>query len=139
MAASPNFVSGDHCQIIGQNNAANATMPGQKWSMKIDPKTKDVSNSRDGRKRIRGVTDAEGSFEVVLDTGTNKQPYDPANAGFYDGNTFVLQLYIDLTHFFQLTAIISGVTPSIDSFDGVAMYSVDFQLASGSITYPVCP
>lgn len=133
-----NFISGDKCAV----KAANGTItPAQSWNLTIDGKPKEVSNSRDGRKRIRGRADASGTFTLAYDMQSGAQPTDPAGANLADGTVVTLQLFTDSTanKFYQLSAIIENIKPGIGGFDDALMFEVAFSLESGSVTYPVLP
>jgi hypothetical protein len=132
---SANFVSGDHCQL--KTNAT--TVPADQWELNIDAKLKEVHNSRDGRKRIRGKADSDGNFHIWYDTGSGQQPTDPAGAGIIEGAVVTGQFYIDSTHFYALQIIIGKISPAIGGFDEAAGIKVEFALESGSVTYPTLP
>lgn len=117
------FHTGDESKV----EVGAQSLPSRSWSLNITGNVKNVSNTRDGRKRIKGLVDATGSVEMPWDGGV----YLPRH-----GDTMALKLYTSTTEFFQLSAIVENATPGMN-FEGELVYSVAFSLESGTITYPI--
>jgi len=108
-------------------------LPTRDWTLTIKGNNKDVSNSRDGRKRIPGLEDAEGEMKMPYDTGND--PTGTAGGGVKPGAVLDLSLYVDATHLYGLSAIVDEIGPAVE-FEGELMFPVKFSLESGTITYP---
>jgi hypothetical protein len=123
----------------GAITSNGAAVAGKKWSLTAKGNNKDVSNFVNGRYRIAGLPDAEGTIEIPL-IDPAAPPYNPgvSNPNLVPGAVVALSLKMDSGHTFPLTAIIDEVNPSQD-IENNATYEVKFSLQSGSLTYPVIP
>jgi hypothetical protein len=112
-----------------------------KWDLRITANNQQVSNAKDGRKRIAGVADASGSANLHWDSA-NLMTDAVAGPGLKHGAIIVLELCVDVagvtdtTKTFRLSAIIDECHVSSD-FDGTLDADVTFSLESGtSLKYP---
>jgi hypothetical protein len=131
--ATPVFMVGDKTKI----KSATFEFPGDKWSLTVKGMTKDMSNMRDGRKRVAGLEDAEGTFDLKYDVAND--PTVVANGNVRAGAVLDLELHVDETgdHFYGVSAIIDEITPSADFGDqNGGTLSVKWSLESGTVTYP---
>jgi hypothetical protein len=103
-------------------------LPSRSWQMNITGGVKNVSNTRDGRKRIPGLEDATGSFEIPYDAGIALPKANAIGVG---------KFYVDKADdlFYELNIIVEGVTPGMN-FEQELVYNVAFSLESGTITHP---
>jgi hypothetical protein len=123
----------------GAITSNTASVGGKKWTLTAKGNNKDVSNFKDGRKRIPGLADAEGTIEIpAIDPAT--PPYDSSanKPNLIPGAIVALVLKLDTGHTFPLSAIIDEVSPSQD-VEGNAAYEVKFSIESGTVTWPVIP
>lgn len=129
--ATPHFHNGSD----GLAKSGSTVLPINKWTLTVKGNNKDVSNARDGRSRIPGVTDAEGTLTMHWDSAN--QPTDTGGANFRVGAIVTLLLILDgATNGFQLSAIIDEINPSSE-FEGTEDFDVKFSLAAGSsLVYP---
>jgi hypothetical protein len=102
--SSPTIISGKDGKVTYTVGNTNATLAITSWDMTIMGGLIDVSNTTDGRRRITGLPDAEGSFELHVDTaGTMEATIAP-------GTTASLDLYTDSTHKFSaIPALIDNI------------------------------
>lgn len=112
-----------------------------KWDLRITGNNQQVSNSKDGRKRIAGVADASGSLTLHYDSG-NPPQNTSTGPGLRHGTILGLELCVDTagiadtTKTFRLSAIVDEVTASSE-FEGLEEYGISFSLADGaSLKYP---
>ncbi len=139
--ANSTFHSGQHGKMkaVSQNGtpiSPAADLPTSKWGMTIKGNNKDVSNSRDGRKRVPGLQDAELTFELPYDSAND--PTLVANGGLTDRSVIVFNGYIDDTHFYAGTFIVDEIGPGSE-IEGEVNFTVKASMESGTITYPVYP
>lgn len=115
-----------------------------KWDMTIKGNNIQASNSKDGRYRFKGVTDAEGSLSMFLDTSNLPFTTGPTGLNLRDGLIVGLALLedgvtptnTDPTDSFRLNAIIDEVHPSSE-FDNGIQVDFKFSLQQGSsFKYP---
>lgn len=112
-----------------------------KWDLRITGNNQQVSNSKDGRKRIAGVADASGSLTLHYDSAN--QPHDAvAGPGLKHGALVALELGTTAAagttplDCFRLNALIDEVSISSE-FEGTIDASVTFSLETGStLKYP---
>lgn len=123
-----------HNGIDGTAFSGATQLAVKKWDMTVKGNVKDVSNSKDGRKRIAGVQDAEGSLMLHWDSAN--QPTNTSAPNLRGGSILTLKLVTDgATNGFELSAIIDEVHTSSD-FDGTIDFDCKFFLESGFVTYP---
>jgi hypothetical protein len=112
-----------------------------KWDLRITANNQQVSNAKDGRKRIAGVADASGSATLHYDSAN--QPHDVTTGpGLKHGALVALELATDVgadiapTKCFRLNALIDEVNPSSD-YENLIEFAVTFSLETGStLKYP---
>jgi len=131
---APQFYSGDMAHVVVTFGATTLELPAKGWKLTIDGKTKDVSNARDGRYRIGGLVDANGSVDMPMDGAI----YVPRPK-----DIITLKLYTNYNggtgnYFYGLTAIVSTYDPATQ-IEGETMLPINFQLQSGTVTYPAYP
>jgi poly-gamma-glutamate capsule biosynthesis protein CapA/YwtB (metallophosphatase superfamily) len=121
--------------------SVHVEIPITKWDMRITANNQQVSNAKDGRKRIAGVPDASGSATLHWDSANNLIDA-VAGPGLKHGAVILLEMAVDVagatdtTKTFRASAIIDEVNPSSD-FDGTIDFSVTWSLESGtSLKYP---
>jgi hypothetical protein len=131
---SETYVSGQFAKV--KVGTTPIELPAGKWDLDLSGNNVDIPNSKDGRLRIKGLSDAKGNVQMPYDTGND--PTVTANGGITDGAIITLKLFVDTTHFYQLAAIIDNVKPSSEVTAAV-MLDVAFSLQSGTVTYPVYP
>ena len=111
-----------------------------KWDLTDKSNNKDVSNSKDGRKRIPGVPDASGNLSMHFDTA-NLPSDTTTNTGpnIRRGSVLQLELIDDGgaggVDSFRCSAIVDEVKASSE-FDGTIDYDVSWSLESGAVKYP---
>ena len=136
------YHNGSDGRVFFKPSTATAHIEGAvfKWDLTIKGNNKDVSNSKDGRKRIKGVTDAEGNASLHFDTAN--LPCDPtANTGLNlrEGVVFTSEFIDDGgtggSDSFRASWIIDEVHASSE-FEGTIDYEVKFSLESGTVKYP---
>lgn len=126
------FASGDKCIV----KIGTIQIPSRDWTLAIKGMNHDVSNSRDGRKRIGGLEDADGDFKMPYDVGND--PTTTAAGGIKAAAILAGQFYLDATHFYGLSIIVDEIGPAVE-FEGELMFPVKFSLESGFVTYPIYP
>jgi len=91
------------------------------WSLKLDPSLIDVSNTTDGRARIAGLGDVDGSFKTHVDTASTYE------ADLAPGTSVTLKLYTDGTKCYTVLAIMDA--PDItNKVDGTYDITFNFKL-----------
>ena len=137
----PKYVAGDQCDVVVMLGTDPVSLPADKWTMTIKGMTKDMSNMRDGRKRIGGLIDAEGSFDLKYDLAND--PTTEAKGKIRNGAVVDLKLYLGpyaasgpASPFYAVKAIIDDITPAAE-FANEATISVKWSLESGTVTFPV--
>jgi len=96
------------------------------WSYKIMSNPIDVSNTTDGRKRIAGLSDAEGSFDVHVDTGATME------ADLAPGTVLDIKMFTDGTKKYDVTnAIIDTIEYKVE-VEGTYDATVSWKVGSGS-------
>ena len=108
-------------------------LPAKKWNLAIKGNNKFIPNSKDGIYRIPGLVDAEGSVDMPYDSAND--PTLSTGANIQAGNTLVLNLFVDATNFYALTAIVDEVGPGME-IEGEITFNVKFSMQSGAVTYP---
>lgn len=101
-----------------------------KWTLKKKGNTQDVSNTTDGRRRIKGLPDAEGDVEGHVDSAAD------LSATLAEGDVVTLKLYTDGTKFYSLTAIVEELEFS-NEVEKTYDFKFKYQLASGVVTNPI--
>ncbi len=101
-----------------------------KWKLKKMTKALDVSNTTDGRRRIAGLRDAEGSFTLHVDTDAD------ISTTIVDGDIAALKLYINSTKFYSFSAIVEDLDFSSE-VEGSYDCTANFKLAIGTVTVPI--
>lgn len=102
-----------------------------KWTYKPDPKLIDVSNTSDGRYRIPGLGDAEGSVTCHVDTAATHE------TGLAPGTAVTLNLYTtSAKKFGPISAIIDAPEYSSE-VEGTYDATFNWKLSLG--TAPVAP
>jgi hypothetical protein len=112
-----------------------------KWDLRITANNQQVSNAKDGRKRIAGVADVSGSATLHYDSAN--QPHDVTTGpGLKHGALVALELGTDVgadvtpTKCFRLNALIGEFHISSD-FEGTLDADVTFEIETGStLKYP---
>ena len=140
--ANPVYHNGSDGKVKVQPSTASSFIEigATKWDLTDKANNKDVSNSKDGRYRIKGVGDYEGNVSLHFDTAN--LPSDPtASTGpnLRPGVIFQFELIDDGgaggTDSFRGTAIIDEVHSSSE-FEGTIDYEVKFSQQSGVLKYP---
>lgn len=123
-----------HNGADGLVKIGSVTLPVTKWDGTIKGNNKDVSNGRDGRLRIKGVSDAEGSASMHWDSANQPTATTP---NIRDGMIVPILLIMDgTTNGFAMMAIIDEVHIS-NEFEGTNDFDFKYSLAVGSsLTYP---
>lgn len=130
---SPAFHSGPS-GLLKIPGTTPIVLPVAKWDLTIKGNNRDVSNARDGRYRIPGLQDAEGSFNMPYDSASD--PNLAAGGGLVAGTTVTLNLYVDgATNFYAGAFIIDEVGPAME-IEGEIQFNVKFSLQSGTVTPP---
>jgi hypothetical protein len=103
-----------------------------KWEYNPKPNLLDLPNTTDGRRRVAGLPDYDGSIEVHVDTAST------IDTDLVAGVTCTLNLYTDGTKKIgPLTAIIGDAKYS-NSVEGSYDYTIPFMMAGGK-TLPAGP
>lgn len=113
------------------------TLPTAKWTMTIKGNTRDVSNARDGRKRIVGLVDADLDFELPYDAAAD--PTLAANGGLQHGIVIAATMYKDggatPANAYSGSFIVDEIGVATE-IDGEMRIPIKALLESGTITYP---
>jgi hypothetical protein len=117
--------------VVGNSNTSLAAI---NWTLNIDAKAKDVSNSRDGRFRVKTLQDSTVSCTVVHDGST--AAYLAANGSLIDGQVMTIYCYTNTNAYFTVPAIITNVNPKSEGVEGVVMIDIQAAQHNGTITYP---
>ncbi len=103
-----------------------------KWEFNPKPGLLDLPNTTDGRRRVAGLVDYDGTIETHVDTAST------IDTDLIAGTTVTLNLYTDGTKKYgPLIAIIGDVKISND-VEGSYDMSIPFMMASGK-TLPAGP
>ena len=134
MAASQ-FHAGQHgkFKVVG---TPDVDLPTSKWDVEINSNNKKVFNSRDGVKRVPGLSDFSGSFNLPYDSAND--PTLAANGGLKEGSIIVFKGFIDDTHFYLLPSIVDSIGAASE-IEGEIMFPVKFSQESGTYTAPTYP
>ncbi len=110
-------------------NTANVSS----WSLDISPDMIDTSKLGESWKGvIPGLLDATGSIEADYET-TDTNGQTALQTALLNQTTVTLNLYVDATHYYSMSAYITGMNVEVPSDDKVTR-SVDFQ-QTGGVTY----
>lgn len=123
------IISGENAKVTF--GSGPITFNNTSWKVTIKPNIKDVSNTRDGRKKIKTLIDADGSFSGFWDDAAQ------ATDDIAVGDIGIIKLYVDSTKFLTFLAIIDDVDIDTKGVEDGITVGVKFQLESGVITYPV--
>jgi hypothetical protein len=127
---APLYQAGFNGKVFANGVELSAT----KYSLTDKANAKDVSNTKDGRKRIATLPDAEASVDLHWDA--NLQPTDnPPN--LRRGTILTFQFYVSPGKYFSWNGLIDEVTISSE-IEGTVDYSVKVVMESGvnGVTYP---
>jgi hypothetical protein len=117
---------------IGKVFANGIELPSTGYEITDKANAKDVSNTRDGRKRIATLPDAEGSIKLYWDEA--QQPTNnPPN--LRKGTELTFQCYTSVGKFFLWTGLVDEVTISSE-IEGVISYNCKVLQSAGSVVYP---
>jgi uncharacterized protein YaiE (UPF0345 family) len=122
-------VKGKFCKV----EAGTTSLPAVNWNLSLDGNLDDISNFRDGRKRVGTLDDATLTFSVVEDEDATTL----GAAGLKMGDTVTVKCYTNnaASKFFIVPSIIGQVTPKVD--DVTKALRVDFSASlSGTIVWP---
>jgi hypothetical protein len=101
------------------------------WTYKPMGNPLDVSNTSDGRRRINGLSDAEGDFNLHVDTAATME------ADLAPGTIITISMFTDGTKKYLIpTAVIDTITYK-NAIEGTYDAAVSWKLASG--TAPAAP
>jgi SH3-like domain-containing protein len=122
-------ISGQHLKVT--YGTGPTTLAATNW--KANPKGNpiDVSNGVDGRRRIAGLGDADGSFDVHVDTAATTE------ADLAAGTLVTLNLYTDAAKRYPAIAAIIDSVDISNEVEGTYDASIKWSLASG--TFPSAP
>lgn len=113
----------------------SATVPGMDWKLSLDAKLKDVSNFKDGRRRVGTLDDGDFSSKMLVDA--DDPPYDPAGLNLIPGAEIVALLYTTPTAFFSVPITIEKIDVESE-VEGVVMWNISGK-QNGPATYPIVP
>lgn len=108
------------------------------WKMSLKADTKDITpfktdSSTAWKEYVATLKGWDGSITTIaLDMGDTNGQLALFNA--IGGDAVTLKLYLDATHYFSGSAIITGISPSADVADLVQGGDFSFQ-GSGALTY----
>lgn len=122
--------------IVKLTMAGNSevTVPGINWKLAADGKPADVSNFRDGRKRVGTLPDATITVTLVWDS--DEMPTKATGTNLRLGVKGTAKCYTSSTKFFSCPVIVAQIEPENEGVEGRVMQPVTLQL-DGDITYPV--
>lgn len=128
------FHAGHHCKLM-IDAVSDIDLPADKWEFEIQSNNKNATNSRDGRKRIAGLPDATGSFDLPYDSAAD--PTVTANGGIREGSVLAMKFFVDDTHFWAINVIVDsiGAGQEIEG-DKPLMFPVKWSMESGVIVPP---
>lgn len=118
---------------LARVDAGSTQLNNTNWSLKRDPKLKDVSNTKNGRVSIK---------TLGLYSGTIKGNFDPADSytnTISEGGAVILKLYVDATHFWTVPAVIGAIDDNSNGVEDAFDYSFEFTQSGGAITPPTFP
>jgi hypothetical protein len=107
------------------------TLANASWTLNRKNATKDVSNARDGRKRIPTLNDYTGSFTGWYEDAA------PPQSNFKEGGPYSIKLFIDATRFYQLSILLSGLDIDTQGVEDAIKVSSNFEQESGTLTETV--
>jgi hypothetical protein len=117
-------IAGQHGKIT--YGSGPTTLAITNWSYKPMANPIDVSNTTDGRRRIAGLGDAEGSFDVHVDTAATME------ADLAPGTILAVNMFTDGTKKYAIAnAIIDTIEYKVE-VEGTYDASISWKLASGS-------
>lgn len=135
MAFTP--TSGNYAVVTFTPNSTPITVPAINWNLTWDGNSKDVSNFRDGRRRVETLPDYHLSLTLVWDIAAN--PLLTANGGIALGTQLNTTLYCDQsntnTKAWTGPVIVSTLAPKNEGVEGVVMLDVSCD-ANGTLTPP---
>jgi hypothetical protein len=108
-------------------------LTGTNWRASFDPKLRDISNWRDGRRKAMTLPDGTITCDVVWDP--DDPPTDEANMGMRMGVAMTIRCYTSDTDYFQVPVKVGVIGPAIDLDGGVIIMAVTLAV-NGEITYP---
>jgi hypothetical protein len=141
--ANPVYHAGNDgkAKVTPPGGTTPVELPVNKWDLTIKGNNKDVSNAKDGRKRIPGVEDADGNLSMHLDTA-NPQWDTTTTTGpsVRQGTVLALELIEDggagtTADSFRLSAIVDDVKVT-SAYEGTIDYDCKFSLESGTVKFP---
>jgi hypothetical protein len=101
------------------------------YSLTRDPKIKDVSNTKVGRKRIKTLSDYTGSVKGFFDPG------DRYLDAITEGVEGVFKFYITDTAFWVLPAIVGTISENSNGVEDAFDYDFEVMQSGGVPTPPV--
>lgn len=120
-----------------KDDATEVVLTAMNWRANFDPKLKDISNFRDGRRKAGTLPDGTMTCDVVWDP--DDPPTTEANMGLRMNAAVTIRAYTDETHFWEAPFKVGQISPAMANIDGdVVMMPVSFGL-NGSVTYPTDP
>lgn len=141
--AAENYHSGvdGHAYVLPPGGASQIELAVHKWEAEISGNNQEVSNAKDGRKRIPGAPDAKGSASLHWDSGN---PVTDPTAGTGPNVRHSTILAMNLipdggvdtgTSGFRFNAIVDTVKITSE-FQGTVDYDITFSYSGGGIKYP---
>jgi dienelactone hydrolase len=112
-------------------DAGTTQLNNTSWSLTRDPKLKDVSNTKNGRLRVKTLGDFSGSVKGFFDED------DKYTDEITEGASVTLKLYVDTTHFWTVPAMIGTITDNSNGVEDAFDYTFEFVQSGGGVTPPV--
>lgn len=141
--SAENYHSGvdGHAYVTPSGDVTPIELAVHKWEAEISGNNQEVSNAKDGRKRIPGAPDAKGSASLHWDSGNQPSDTTPTTGPSVRHSTILAMCLIPdgstptLTNGFRFSAIVDTVKITSE-FQGTVDYDVTFSYAGGGIKYP---
>jgi hypothetical protein len=136
MPANLTPVKGKFCKLTDNTSPTALEYPGVNWTLNDDAKLDDVSNFRDGRRRIDTLKDATLEFELIYDE--NDAPDKSTALNLQAGVKVTVKAYVNnaQTKFWEFPGRIATISTGAESKDKANRYKVKLEL-DGTLVYPV--
>lgn len=103
------------------------------WRADFDPKLRDISNFRDGRRKANTLPDGTITCDVIWDL--DDPPTDTTGMGMRMGVAMTMRCYVSATDYFLVPVKVGRMAPAFELDGGVLVMPVTFAV-NGNITYP---
>jgi hypothetical protein len=116
--------------LVKSGSTQLAEITGWKLSTKSNNPAWNSSTSSGSKKRVAGVKDGSGSFDLKVDD--SDEIYDT----LVEGDSVTLNLYLNATKFFAVPALIDNIDYDVDINDGEVVAATVAFSTNGAWTKP---